>query len=173
MHKYLSIDARTCSNCRLCETWCSFTKTGECGPAFARVRIYPIDTDGVSVPIVCSHCEEAFCMAVCPTKALKRDSESGAVLLDDDICIGCRSCTLACPFGAVFQQPDGKIVKCDLCKGLPEPVCAAHCPRAAIIWERPELLTLSKQRRQGRKLSQSLTHGGGEGGESSDGMTIA
>ena len=154
MHKYLAVDIDKCVGCRICEVWCSFTKLGECGPAYSRITLYPIESEGVSVPIVCNHCEEAPCMAVCPVRALNRDSETGAVLLDDTLCIGCRACIVACPFGAIFLTPDGKLIKCDLCDG--EPVCVARCPVNAITYVRPELVSISKQKSYSYKVAEPL-----------------
>ena len=157
MHKYLSIDIRKCTNCRTCEIWCAFNKTGEANPAYSRIQIWDRLKEGVAVPIVCNHCDEAFCQAVCPTKAIKRDTVTGAVILDMNLCIGCRACVLACPFGAMLIDPDGKVMKCDLCQGLPEPVCYSRCPKGAIIWEQPERLTRSKQKKHTAKLIESLS----------------
>lgn len=157
MHKYLSIDVKKCTNCRICAMWCSFTKTGAVGPAYARIRPYCIDSEGITVPNVCNHCEEAFCMDICPTRALRRNSETGAVLIDYDLCIGCRSCIAACPFGAVFMDPEGKIIKCDLCDGLPEPQCQAHCPKGAITWKKPELVAVEKRKAYTHKMAKSVT----------------
>ncbi|MGA2106196.1 MAG: 4Fe-4S dicluster domain-containing protein [Syntrophorhabdales bacterium] len=156
MRKYLSIDVKKCSNCRVCQVWCSFTKIGAVGPAYARIRPYSLDSEGITVPNVCNHCEEAFCMAICPTKALYRRDESGAVIINYDACIGCRSCIVACPFGAVFLDPDGKVIKCDLCNGLPEPVCQARCPRGAITWTKPELVAAEKRKNHTLKLAGSV-----------------
>ena len=50
--------------------------------------------------LACNHCAEPGCAAACPTLAYRRDAETGAVLLDQDRCIGCRYCTWACPYGA-------------------------------------------------------------------------
>jgi len=152
MEKYLSVEISKCTNCGRCALWCSFTKVGECGPAYARIKLYTIVKEGITIPIFCNHCDTPYCMVVCPAKALHRDPETGAVLHNDERCIGCRTCILACPFGAISLQPDGKVIKCDLCKGLPEPACVAHCPQNALIWEKPELLSRSKQRAYSQKL---------------------
>ena len=157
MHKYLAIDVKKCTGCRLCEMWCSFKNSGFPGPAYSRVRVYAMDEKGVSVPLMCNHCEEAFCMKVCPTKSLKRDEATGAVTKDYNLCIGCRACILACPFGAVFLDPDGKVIKCDLCNGKAGgPTCAARCPRGAITYQKPELLALAKQKEHFHKLVDTV-----------------
>ena len=154
MQKYLFVNIDKCTGCRICENWCSFSKTGECGPGYSRVRVYPMESEGINVPIICNHCKEAYCMAVCPSGALTRHNETGAVIFDENICIGCRACIVACPFGAIFLDINGKILKCDLCNG--EPTCATHCPVDAIVFERSELLTVPKQKLNSQKMAKSL-----------------
>jgi len=63
-------------------------------------RLYVIHTPPVgTMPIQCRHCEEPSCMAVCPVEAITRQNNS--VALNESLCIGCKMCTLACPFGAI------------------------------------------------------------------------
>jgi carbon-monoxide dehydrogenase iron sulfur subunit len=156
VQKYLSVEILKCTGCRICEAWCSFTKVGECGPTYSRIRLYSIEKEGLTIPLVCHHCEKAFCMVACPTRALKRDRETGAVLLDHVRCIGCGVCISVCPFAAISLDPKGKVIKCDLCKGLPQPVCVARCPKGALIWEQPHLLTLSKKKAYANKSAGLL-----------------
>jgi electron transport protein HydN len=127
-----------------------------CVVAHEGKRIFEIDPDGydfhpklkvvktwlVSVPVQCKHCENPACMAVCTSGAISRIN--GAVIVDRDKCIGCKSCVDACPFGAVRMAPLGftlnqdgtpKTVanKCDLCTGLEGgPACKRVCPTGAL-----------------------------------------
>ncbi|HOD29101.1 MAG TPA: 4Fe-4S dicluster domain-containing protein [Syntrophales bacterium] len=83
------------------------------------------------MPTTCQQCEDAPCVAVCPTGAMHDDSLINRVAWDEVKCIGCRMCTLACPFGAVvFETDRRRIIKCDLCDGKPE--CVAFCPAKAL-----------------------------------------
>jgi Fe-S-cluster-containing hydrogenase component 2 len=69
----------------------------------------------------------------CPVDAIKLDLTTGAKLVFQDICVGCKVCTIACPFGTVnYVQETGKVQKCDLCGG--EPACADACPTGAITY---------------------------------------
>ena len=79
----------------------------------------------------CMHCEDAPCIAACPVGCLKKDPETGFTVYDNTDCIGCKSCAMACPFGAPRYRADGKMVKCDGCNervknGL-KPACVCAC----------------------------------------------
>ncbi len=61
------------------------------------------------------------------------DLATGAKVVSDDVCVGCKVCTIACPFGTVnYNQTTGKVIKCDLCGGDPE--CVKICPTDAIAF---------------------------------------
>jgi Fe-S-cluster-containing hydrogenase component 2 len=61
----------------------------------------------------------------------------GAKVVMDDICVGCKLCTIACPYGTMFYNPDTeKADKCNLCDG--QPACVAACPTAAIEYVEAE-----------------------------------
>ena len=84
----------------------------------------------------CQHCGDAPCLMVCPMRAISRRPEDGVVLVDRDLCVGCHSCELACPFGAPKFPEDGKMSKCDLCHirrdhGM-KPACVRVCPVQAL-----------------------------------------
>jgi len=120
-----------CIGCRTCELACAFAHgtAGQLG--CARVRVYPTGPEQ-HVPILCLQCSEAACVRVCPTGALVRNEETGAVELNAARCVRCRLCVVACPFGnlQVEPQPGGGVIKCDLCGG--DPACAKFCPTQAL-----------------------------------------
>ncbi|MCK5547645.1 MAG: 4Fe-4S dicluster domain-containing protein [Thermoplasmata archaeon] len=127
------LDADLCTGCRACELACSFVKEGVFAPSKSRIRVVKVDEEGIDVPVGCEHCDDAPCITVCPTNALYKD-DIGAVLLNDDKCIGCKQCVLVCPFGAIYYDDDKKrFYKCDLCDGEPE--CARWCFTGAISLE--------------------------------------
>jgi Fe-S-cluster-containing dehydrogenase component len=89
------------------------------------------------VPTMCHHCSEAPCVDVCPTRALWRNEEDGAVELAIDRCVGCQRCGDACPYDAIWFDPvSGLADKCDLCENRRErgerPMCELVCPTRAI-----------------------------------------
>lgn len=112
-------------------------------------------------PILCMHCEDAPCVAACPTGATYKD-ENGIVHIDQDKCIGCRVCMASCPYNArqfMFDDPEtyfpgeettelekvqnekfpkGVVTKCDFCSDRLEegllPACVATCPAHARIF---------------------------------------
>jgi Fe-S-cluster-containing hydrogenase component 2 len=66
-------------------------------------------------------------------EAIKVDAATGAKVILDAVCVGCKVCTIACPFGTVNYNADsGKVIKCDLCGG--NPACAEACPTGAITY---------------------------------------
>jgi Fe-S-cluster-containing hydrogenase component 2 len=149
--KTLIFNTELCTGCRACELACSFHCEGVFAPSKSRIRIVKMDEEGIDVPTGCEQCEDAVCMAVCPVKALKRDEKTGAVLLDGDVCIGCKECLVVCPFGAIHFDPDKRIFyKCDLCNGDPE--CVKWCFTGGIEYaEDTEKYVQSKRRKQAGK----------------------
>jgi Fe-S-cluster-containing hydrogenase component 2 len=106
---------------------------GVSNPARSRIKIMKWESEGIYVPVTCQQCEDAPCMNVCPVKAISRDEETGAVMVDYNICIGCRSCVAVCPFGAMnYNVIEKKVFKCDLCGG--DPQCARFCDVNAISY---------------------------------------
>ncbi len=89
----------------------------------------------------CLHCIDPACASVCPVGALIKDPNDGVVSYDQDKCIGCRYCQIACPFGIPkfeWQETSPKIVKCQLChhryKEGNYSACCEYCPTGASIF---------------------------------------
>ena len=75
------------------------------------------------------------CVQVCLTGALARDTVSSLVTADKERCIGCGTCLVVCPLGAIrLDTGQKKMVKCDLCQGEEIPACVANCPNEALIY---------------------------------------
>ena len=151
----LIFNSNLCTGCRACELACSFVSEGVCGPSQSRVRVVKIDEEGIDVPVGCTHCEDAPCITICPVKAINRHNETEAVLIDHDVCIGCKECLTACPFGAIQYDEIKKIVyKCDLCGGDPE--CVKWCYTGAIQFpDKISRMVQKKQRQTAIKIAKT------------------
>ncbi|UCC45111.1 MAG: 4Fe-4S dicluster domain-containing protein, partial [Candidatus Zixiibacteriota bacterium] len=123
-----------CTGCRTCELACSFTHAIE-GKRGA-TRIYPLDSGfkDLWIPVVCLQCDDAACVKSCLVDALRRNPETGAIELNQEVCVKCMACVAACPFGcALLDDQHDLVVKCDLCGG--DPACAHFCPTGALTWQ--------------------------------------
>jgi Fe-S-cluster-containing dehydrogenase component len=128
----LVFSKKNCMGCHACEVACKQEHGLGVGPRLVRV----LEKSPDYVPIYCHHCAKAPCQTACPVEAISRNEQS-IVLIDDDICIGCRECLEACPFGAMQFEDNREIaVKCDLCiHRLAEnkkPACMSVCPTGCI-----------------------------------------
>ena len=130
--KTLVVIPHKCVGCRTCEVACSFAHATAQGLGHSRIRVHPVGHERF-VQVTCLQCVNAACVKACPTKALKRNMETGAIEVDYNRCIGCGLCEVACPFGHMhFDVKARQPVKCDLCGG--NPACATFCPHGALEW---------------------------------------
>jgi formate dehydrogenase iron-sulfur subunit len=108
---------------------------------------------------VCKHCVQAGCLEVCPTNAIIR-TEFDTVVIQSDVCNGCKACIAACPFGVIDINPVSKTAqKCTLCydrlqNGL-EPACSKACPTDSI-----QFGPVKELRERGAKRVQQLQEQG-------------
>ncbi|MHC4542967.1 MAG: response regulator [Planctomycetota bacterium] len=157
----ITVDVKKCYACLTCVVECAYARLGL--PKHVPIS-QVLSASGVSVeaagdlavPLRCMQCEDAPCITVCPTGALYRDSLDDPVLIDQNLCIGCKSCMLACPIGAISLDPEGKAVqKCDMCiarlKKGQLPVCVTSCPTEAT-----QLTTLDEVTTRARETSASV-----------------
>jgi anaerobic dimethyl sulfoxide reductase subunit B (iron-sulfur subunit) len=125
-----------CIGCRACEIACKDKNGLPPGPRFRRVQYI----EGGTYPAVyaykvntsCNHCAEPACLPTCPTGAIFKRKKDGIVDIDSTLCIGCRRCEAACPYGAPQFIPELNIVgKCNLCVDEIEagrkPYCVMAC----------------------------------------------
>ncbi|MBW2039923.1 MAG: 4Fe-4S dicluster domain-containing protein [Deltaproteobacteria bacterium] len=123
-----------CIGCHACEVACKQEHELDVGPRFIKV----LERAPLYIPIYCHHCAKPPCKDACPVEAISRN-EQGIVLIDEDLCIGCKACAEACPFGAMQFDDDKEVaVKCDLCierlKNNEQPACSKACPTRCIHW---------------------------------------
>ena len=135
------IDHTRCIGCHACTTACK----SENEVPLSVTRTYVKYVDAGYFPQArrsfqvtrCNQCEDAPCVTACPTAAMFRRSD-GIVDFDKSICIGCKACIAACPYDAIFINPDDKSAeKCNFCAhrldvGL-EPACVVVCPTQALL----------------------------------------
>jgi tetrathionate reductase subunit B len=132
----LVIDSRKCINCKACvvackaenevpvgnfRNWINEDRQGE----YPKLRVD-------FAPEQCHHCEHPSCVRVCPTGA-SWQRKDGIVLVNDDECIGCRYCMIACPYDArYFHEESGTVHKCTFCSHRVDrgdiPACVETCP---------------------------------------------
>ena len=148
---YLVYDSRLCWGCQSCMFACSTSHQGEANPTLSRIQIirdapsftkYPLDI----TMAVCRQCVTPLCVQNCPVGAAHVDAGHGNIrVIDQEKCIGCRTCIQSCPqrpHRTVWNPYKNKSSKCDLCvdapnwsrKGGPngEPACVTICPSKAL-----------------------------------------
>lgn len=140
----LLVTVGRCVGCHSCEVACAVAHSAskdlvkalaEDPRPNSRVTVVPVGEH--SVPLQCVQCDEPLCVEVCPKKALEKGGPDGAVLLDEELCIGCGFCVMVCPYGAIrVDAGSKKAFKCDLCVERVEegddPACVESCPVVAI-----------------------------------------
>ena len=153
---FVSINADNCRGCKTCEMACSISNVKECSPTRSRIRAIRNIQDGTlyAAPAVCQQCEDPICQAVCPVSAIYKDQETGAKLVDEDKCLGCRRCVYACPFGGCTVDAETKVsTKCTLCDG--EPNCVKFCPFDALEYLRSDKLDIHHKRNANKLILDS------------------
>ena len=135
------LDQTKCIGCHACTTACKSENEVPVGVTRTYVKsvdvgVFPQARRAFQVTR-CNQCTDAPCVAACPTQAMFR-REDGIVDFDKRICIGCKACMAACPYDAIFINPeDHSAEKCNMCAhrldmGL-EPACVTVCPTEAIL----------------------------------------
>lgn len=99
MNRFVIADPRRCIGCYACVAGCVESHSTNGYQAYPRLYILHTPPAGM-MPIQCRHCEEPACAAVCPVRAITRQYNS--ITLNESLCIGCKMCALACPFGVII-----------------------------------------------------------------------
>lgn len=152
-------DPNRCTGCAACSLACSTENGLGWGRSWRQIVPFnPERRPGVPsfhLSLACNHCTEAPCVAHCPTGAMTRDPRTGAVVVDDARCIGCRYCAWVCPYDAPrFDEGRGVMAKCTLCNHrLLEdraPACVEACPTDALEYGVPDARPESQAPWRGR-----------------------
>lgn len=146
----IKVDAEKCDGCGRCAAAC------QVGVELANKSQYA----GVDQPLlwiaergkqrrvdICRHCEMPVCADACVAGAIAAAGESGAVQLSADKCVGCWSCVMECPFGAL-RLIGGRALKCDGCRALNAPLCARFCPTGALEAVSGNISPAARRRRE-------------------------
>ena len=139
--KRVYVNEQWCLGCHLCEYYCAFANSGkdDMVKALKNVDIHPRiqveDSSDVHFAVSCRHCEEPLCVKGCITGALTQ--RDGVIQIDKEKCVGCYTCILSCPYGAVLPSEEGVVQKCELCltNSAGSPACVAGCPNRAVVYE--------------------------------------
>ena len=151
----LVADFERCTGCRTCELACALWHEREFNPKRSRIAVLRDPERGVNVPVFCVQCEDAPCVASCPTGALQKDRESGLVTLNYDLCIGCKTCVSVCPFGGIVVDPvSNRVIKCDLCGGNPQ--CVKFCPEEVLHYVPVTVANLMRRKRSLERIPKLL-----------------
>ncbi|WP_040975670.1 DMSO/selenate family reductase complex B subunit [Necropsobacter massiliensis] len=142
-------DSERCTGCKTCELACKDYKDLDTEVNFRRIYEYTggewsQDKDGCYqqnvfayyMSISCNHCENPACVKVCPSGAMHKNTD-GFVIVNEQTCIGCRYCHMACPYDAPqYDVKKGCMTKCDGCysrvKAGQKPICVEACPLRAL-----------------------------------------
>jgi len=134
-----------CIGCHICEVACLTAHSASQDVVIAAneetvTGLQPCkavyDKGQISVALSCRHCDNPTCVSACISGALYKDQETGRTCYNEEQCVGCWSCLMACPYGAVRRNvTKGKIIKCDLCEGRDMPACVEACPNGALVFE--------------------------------------
>ena len=161
-------DGSRCINCGACAVACMDQNDifPEQGDKPFRTCMTVENGHGISVKmsylsIGCMHCANAPCVQGCPTGCLYKDKETGLTLYDNNLCIGCHSCSMACPFAIPSFNQKGIMVKCDGCveriKAGMEPACVRVCPFDAIkLYTDEEYEKIKREKMSGHLIGKLL-----------------
>lgn len=151
MSRTITINIESCLACKSCEIACALvhSKTKVLEQAVTESprpqRMLTVEAIGeFAVPIQCRHCETPLCLEICPTGAIQRQNPDGPVVIEHELCIGCKLCMIVCPFGIPQIHSEKRaVIKCDLCSERleqgQEPACVEACPTKAL-----KLVTLTE-----------------------------
>lgn len=130
-----------CTGCAACQLACSIENELGTETSWRRVesygRAHAKDRATFHLSLACHHCAQPACMQHCPALAYRKDEATGAVLIDEERCIGCGYCAWACPYDAPqLDRERGVMTKCTFCNErlheALQPACVQGCPTGAL-----------------------------------------
>lgn len=153
--KVVFVEQDRCLACRNCERVCSFQGAGGFKREHTNIWVH-VDMDERSFfTLTCLQCEVPACMEICPVGAFTKDKETGAIVVDQTLCVGCKMCVTACPFGCIHFDAKSQLAsKCDLCLGTPR--CVQNCMAGALHFGDINELANIKRQKADKIFNKSL-----------------
>jgi Fe-S-cluster-containing dehydrogenase component/DMSO reductase anchor subunit len=141
MRKGFLFDSNRCVGCGACKAGC-FNENGwliSVREIYTGCIAYPGSRTLSILSLACNHCETAVCLEGCPASCYTRDESTGAVIINENKCLGCKYCKWNCPYDAPKFDADRKIIlKCNFCVARlnngSSPACSLACPTGALSW---------------------------------------
>ena len=135
---FITKDIKKCVVCHNCEYACAYNMFGNFDRDKSNIHIEYYDEVKICLPMTCLQCDDTWCLEICPASAIQRNKATGAVEINSERCVGCKMCSLACPFGNIYFDNDLQISrKCELCQG--EPNCVKFCISGALQYTTSEI----------------------------------
>ena len=139
--KRVYVNEEWCLGCHLCEYNCAYANSGLKDMVVALKnrkivpRIHVEGEDRITFAVSCRHCTDPICVKSCIAGAISQ--RDGVVRVDRNKCVGCLTCVLVCPYGALAPGEDGIMQKYELCleNSCGAPACVTGCPNRAIVFE--------------------------------------
>lgn len=158
--KRIIVNEDFCMGCGLCMVFCTaeHSLSKDIIKAHKKESPAPVPLlrverkEELAFSLQCRQCDQPWCVYSCLTGAMQKDPDSGLITVDQDKCMGCWTCLLACPTSSIMRQQARHVVtKCDFCPGRDIPTCVANCPNEALMiveedeLKENELLTVYKR----------------------------
>lgn len=175
MNRFVIAEPSKCIGCRTCEVACVIAHQSgkeEMTPQNFQPRLTVVRSGKITTPVLCRQCDDAPCAKACPVNAIIFSHDS--VQIQQDLCLGCKTCVVACPYGAmsvvkVQAEPmpghftthrmRAEAHKCDLCiNRAAGPACVSVCPTHALVLMDKEKMAASTRKKQ-ELAAKNLTAG--------------
>ena len=143
----IKTNQKRCISCKACEVHCKVKYNVPPGAKLGQlVSVGPVVKKNkpgyLTLFMPCFHCEIPWCVSACPTGAVQQREKDGIVFIQQELCVGCKACIIACPWNIPqWDQVNGRAIKCDFCmdrvdEGL-DPACVTGCTAHALSFIKP------------------------------------